>query len=79
MQVKTEVQLDEDGNPIEPEEEPQPEGDEEEGKKAAFKPEDYKWTITNKEQKNLLTLFSHMKGINATPEEREADTYSGRN
>lgn len=69
--------FDEEGNPIEEEEAAEvPEGGEEEEKVVKFKPEEYKWTITNGEQKNLLTLFVAQKGINATPDLREAENYS---
>jgi hypothetical protein len=72
-----EKKFDENGDEIvEEDEAPEvPEGEEEE-KVAKFKPEDYKWTITNGEQKNLLTLFCHSKGINATPDLKEGETYS---
>lgn len=73
-----EKKFNEEGDEIHEEEPPEvPEGEEAEGEKVAkFKPEDYKWTITNGEQKNLLTLFCHAKGVNATPDMREAENYS---
>ena len=37
----------------EDEEEEQPPAEEEEQKKPAFKPEDYKWTVTDRKPKNL--------------------------
>lgn len=71
-------QFDEEGNPIEeaPAEEAAAEEGEEGEKVAKFKPEDFKWTVTNGEQKNLLTLFCHQKGINSVPDLREAENYS---
>lgn len=71
---------DADGNPVDDEEEqpPEPEAEEDgEAKKPKFKPEDYQWTITNGEQKNLLTLFCHSKGSNALADLRDAKHYSG--
>ena len=49
--AEKEKKFDEDGNEIPEEEAPEvPEGEEAEGDKVAkFKPEDYKWTITNGE------------------------------
>lgn len=46
------VQLDEDGNPIEEEEAPADDEDAEQ-KKVKFDPSVYKWTVTNRKAKNL--------------------------
>jgi hypothetical protein len=77
--VEKEKKLDEDGNEI-PEEEGEaaaPEDAEEAEKaKAKFKPEDFKWTITDKSQMNLFTLFCHSKGENCSQDLRDAENYS---
>jgi hypothetical protein len=52
------------------------EGDGEEGAKPKFNPKDFQWTVTNGFPKNLLTIFSHVKNINALPDLREASSYS---
>jgi hypothetical protein len=57
-----EPELDEDGNPIEPEE--QPEADPEEDSKPKFNPAEFKWSITNRKGRNLPQLFRVYKGIN---------------
>jgi len=69
-------ELDEEGNPIE---EAEAVADEEEDpenpKKAPFNPKEFAngWTITDRNSKNLLTLFTNMKGINNQTEVKEAD------
>jgi len=50
----------------------------EEGKKPKFNPKDFQWTVTNGCPKNLLTVFSDVKNINALPDLREATSYSER-
>ena len=40
---------------------PEPVDDDEEEKKPVFKPEEFKWTITNGRYKNLLQLFGDVK------------------
>jgi len=68
-------QLNEDG---EEEAEPEPAAEEgEDGDKAPkFDPKDFQWTISNRQSKNLLTLFTHLRSINALTDLREAETYS---
>lgn len=68
-------ELDEDGNPIEEEAAPEEEEDPENPKKAPFNPKEFAngWTITDRKSKNLLTLFTNMKGINNQTEVKEAD------
>jgi hypothetical protein len=77
--VEKEKKLDENGEEI-PEEEGEVAAPEDDGEgekaKAKFKPEDFKWTITDRAQMNLFTLFSHSKGVNATNDLRDADNYS---
>jgi hypothetical protein len=77
--VEKEKKLDEDGNEIPEEEGEAPAAEEDadgEKAKAKFKPEDFKWTITDRSQMNLFTLFCHSKGVNETHELREAENYS---
>jgi len=65
--------------PAEGEEEPpeEPPAEEEDGEKKppAFKPEDYKWTISNRKAKNLPQLYIGMKGINTLHEVKEAKDF----
>jgi hypothetical protein len=51
--------VDEDG------EEKAPEEEEEGEKKVKFNPKDFKWTITNGQSRNLLTMFANLKGTKA--------------
>lgn len=74
VEVKT-PELDEEGNPIEEEPVAEEEEDPENPKKAPFNPKEFAngWTITDRKSKNLLTLFTNMKGINNQTEIKEAE------
>jgi len=65
----------EDGEEAPAEEEPA-EGDDGEPKKPAFKPEDYKWTITNGCPKNLPQLFRDFKGGSVIDDKKSAQEFS---
>lgn len=71
--------LNEEGEPMEEEEEApaEEEEDPENPKKAPFNPKEFAngWTITDRKSKNLLTLFTNMKGINNQTEVKEAELY----
>ena len=56
VEEKPKVEGDEDE-----EDQPEPAEEEEEEKKPVFRPEDFKWTITNGRYKNLLQLFGDVK------------------
>jgi len=77
--VEKVVKLDEDGNPIVEEEAAPEEG---EVKKVVFNPKEFVgegkngWTISDKQSKNLMTLFAQMKGTNAQCDLRDAENYS---
>ena len=59
--------LDEEGNPVPPPE----------GQKAAFKPKDYQWTMTNRQPHNLPQIFMGAKGkTQAIHEVKSAEQYS---
>lgn len=65
------------GEEGEEEEEQPPAAEEEEGEKVEkFDPKKFTWTITNRESKNLLTLFTNLRSINALPDLRDAENYS---
>jgi hypothetical protein len=52
---------------------------EEEGEievKPQFKPKDFAWTITDREAKNLLSIFNSMKGKSFLPDMRDSEGYS---
>jgi hypothetical protein len=53
--AEPEKQYDEDGNEIVPE--PAEDAEEGEKKEPAFKPEDYKWTVSDRKPMNLPTLY----------------------
>lgn len=74
-------ELDEDGNPIEVEAEAAEEDDPENPKKVPFNPKESPngWTVTDRKSKNLLTLFTNMKGINNQNEIKEAEGYGKDN
>mmetsp|Transcript_22762 Transcript_22762/g.21964 ORF Transcript_22762/g.21964 Transcript_22762/m.21964 type:complete len:289 (+) Transcript_22762:1990-2856(+) len=72
--VVVQQQFDEDGNPIEPE--VQQEEQEGENKKPKFKPEDFKWTITDGKPKNLPQLFNQCKGVNTINDTKTAEQFS---
>lgn len=72
--------MDEEGNPIVEEEAPaDEEGDK---KKVVFNPKAFAgpgqpgWTISDKQSKNLMTLFTTMKGQKAQADLRDAENYS---
>jgi len=67
--VKPKVEGDED----EEDEPAAAEEDDEEKKVPAFKPEDYKWSVTNGHSKNLPQLFRDYKGINCHMDEKPSD------
>jgi len=73
--------LDEDGEPI-PDEDEVPadaeDDDPDNPKKAPFNPKEFTngWTITDRKSKNLLTLFTNMRGINNQTEVKEAELYA---
>lgn len=52
------------------------EGEEGEKKEPSFKPEDYKWTVTDRRPSNLPTLFLQVKGPQAQHDVKSADMYS---
>lgn len=58
-----------------------PAEEEEEGaeKKIKFDPSIYKWTVTNRNAKNLPQVFRDYKGINFHPEVRQAKDVEGGN
>lgn len=59
--------MDEDGNPVPPAD----------GAKAAYRPSDYEWTITNRMPKNLPQVFMGSKGKAwAVHEVKSAEQYS---
>ena len=61
-------------NPAEPAE---GDGEEKKEEKPAFKVEAYKWTITNREPKNLPQVFISCKGEKSTKHEvKKADDFS---
>lgn len=62
-------------NPDEPVEQPPAEEGGDEEKKPAFNPADYKWTITNKNAKNLPQLFNDFKGGNCVLEEKASGSF----
>ena len=53
----------------------EPEG--EDAKKIKWNPADYKWTITNRQAKNLPQLFSDHKGSKFVAEERSTAALRG--
>lgn len=57
--------------------EEQPPAEEEDGEKKApvFKPEDYKWTVSNRKAKNLPQLYLYCKGINTIHEVKHANDF----
>ena len=63
---------DEEGDPQPPAE---PENDE--AKKAKWNPADYKWTITNRQAKNLPQLLHDHKGSRFVGEERSTASFRG--
>jgi len=65
--------LDEDGNPIVEEEEVENAEENEGPKVPVFKPEDYKWQVTNRKPTILLQLYRKCKGVNTFPEVEKAD------
>lgn len=57
--------------------EEQPEGDGGEAKPTTFNPTEYQWTVSNKQPKNLPSLFVRCKGkANTKHEVKKADQYS---
>jgi len=74
-------ELDEEGNPIEVEAEAAEEDDPENPKKVPFNPKESPngWTVTDRKSKNLLTLFTNMKGIYNQNEIKEAEGYGKDN
>lgn len=61
----------------EPVEAPADEGGEEgEGKAEKFDPSKFQWTKSNKQSKNLLTLFTNLRPINILSDLRDAENYS---
>lgn len=63
-------QLNEDGEEVPPEE-PPAEGDDG-PKKPTFRVEDHRWTVTDRQPKNLPQLFLQSKGIGARHETKTA-------
>lgn len=57
VEKKVEKQFDEEGNEIPPAEEQPPAEEEEKEAVPKFNPADFKWTITNKDSKNMLQVF----------------------
>ncbi len=47
--------------------------EEEEKKVPKFKPEDYRWTITDGHPKNLPQLFNQCKGVNTINDVKTAE------
>jgi hypothetical protein len=60
-----------DQNPDDPPPDVNP--DDDEPKKEVFKKEDYNWTVTNGQSKNLPQLFNGIKGINTLNDKKEID------
>lgn len=77
-----EPKLDDDGNPIVDDDDPPVDNDLDDDlenpKKEPFNPKEFAngWTITDRKSKNLLTLFTNMRGINNQTEVKEAELYA---
>ena len=57
----------------EEEQEEQPPVEEEEKKKPKFKPEEYRWTVTDREAKTLPMLFKELKGAQVLYEKKTVE------
>lgn len=68
---KKQVELDEDGNPIEEEAPPE----EEEAKKPKWNPAEFTWSVTNRHAKNLPQLFKNSK-VNVLDEVKPSTVFS---
>ena len=71
--AKPEGEGDEEGDQEPP---PAEEGEDGEQKEPAFKPEDYRWTVTERKPANLPTLFLQVKGKTAYHDIKSAEAYS---
>jgi len=71
--------LGEDGEDVEPEDnQAAADMDDGEKKKPTFKVEEYKWTVTDRNPKNLPQLFMQSKGIGARHERQEVKIASAQ-
>jgi len=66
--------IDEEGNEVDAPEPVPAEGDEPKAPK--FNPADFKWTVTNKNAKNLPQIFRDYKGMNCHTEETSFEKFS---
>ena len=66
--------IDEEGNEVDAPEPVPAEGDEPKAPK--FNPADFKWTVTNKNSKNLPQIFRDYKGMNCHTEETSFEKFS---